>query len=289
MSNSLNGKDFGSKIYNRFPPKYREDDVNQQYALKRYLESIAEGGFSHSIDEIKGLTSLIDPNNVDAKVLPILFKQHGLDVFNGIPEDYLRRLLPNLGEAWSKKGSLDVLEFITSSLSGIRTKTDVSYDKDGNPLIDVRLEMDSNLGDYFPDVKQFNRILDKFLPFYSDKTLIYSYVFDDIANVDVDENDFVNITHNPENEDISPIPTEDSLDTLKLNSEHDSPNLKTNEVETLMSVKQTFVDSSNYKSMDECVNTISQTSKTNARFYTGVFGKAVFNDSTFDKHTTVIT
>ena len=42
MSNILNSKDFGLKIYNRFPPKYREDDVEQKYALKRYIQSLSE-------------------------------------------------------------------------------------------------------------------------------------------------------------------------------------------------------------------------------------------------------
>ena len=121
MSNILNSEDFGLKIYNRFPPKYREDDVGQKYALKRYIESASEGGFKHAIDDVNGITNLIDPDKVSSTVLPTLFQQYGLEIFNGIPEEYLRYLLPKLGEAWSKKGSLSVIEFITSSLSGIKT------------------------------------------------------------------------------------------------------------------------------------------------------------------------
>ena len=45
MSNILNSEDFGLKIYNRFPPKYREDDVGQKLALKRYLQALSDGGF----------------------------------------------------------------------------------------------------------------------------------------------------------------------------------------------------------------------------------------------------
>ena len=151
MSNILNSEDFGIKIYNRFPPKYREDDVGQNYALKRYLESLSDGGFKYSIDEINGITTLIDPDRVDSKVLPVLFQQYGLEIFNGIPEEYLRYLLPKLGEAWSKKGSLSVVEFITSSLSGVKVSTDIVY-KDNNPIINVKLEMDYNLQiNEFPD------------------------------------------------------------------------------------------------------------------------------------------
>ncbi len=196
MSNILDSKDFGLKLYNRFPPKYREDDVGQRYALKRYIEALCDGGFKHSIDEINGLTHLIDPDKVDAKLLPILYKQYGLDVFNGIPEMYLRYLLPRLGETWSKKGSLSVIEFITSSLSGVRTKTEVNYDDKGNPLIDVKLEMDYNLGDYFPEAEQFNRILKNFLPFYCDMSMVYTYMFYATGILKEKEEDFYFISDN---------------------------------------------------------------------------------------------
>jgi len=178
MANTLNDKDFGLKMYNRFPPKYREDDVSQKYALKRYLEALADGGFSPTITDINGITTLIDAERVDSKVLPILLRQFGFETFNGIPENYLRYLLPKLGEAWSKKGSLDVVEFITSALSGVKVTTNTTIDEDGfTPIIEVKLEMDYNIGEYFPEVEQFNRILEKFLPFYSKKSLVYSYMF----------------------------------------------------------------------------------------------------------------
>lgn len=205
MSNILNSEDFGLKIYNRFPPKYREDDVGQNFALRRYLQALADGGFKYSIDEINGITHLIDPDKVDAKVLPVLFKQYGLDIFNGIPEEYLRYLLPKLGEAWAKKGSLSVVEFVTSSLSGIKTTTNVSYDDFDNPLIDVKLEMDYSLGDYFPDVEQFTRLLENFIPFYCDMNLIYSYLFYETQILRAkDDYDIMNILDHREEKGLIP-------------------------------------------------------------------------------------
>lgn len=205
MSNILNSEDFGLKIYNRFPPKYREDDVGQNFALKRYLQALADGGFKYSIDEINGITHLIDPDRVDARILPILYKQYGLDIFNGIPEEYLRYLLPKLGEAWSKKGSLSVIEFVTSSLSGIKTTTDVTYDDFNNPLIDVKLEMDYSIGDYFPDVEQFTRLLENFIPFYCDMNLIYSYLFYETQILRAkDDYDIMNILDHREEKGLIP-------------------------------------------------------------------------------------
>lgn len=179
MSNVLSSENFGDKLYKKFPLKYQSDDEEQNFALKRYIQSLADGGFKHAIDDVNGLMSLIDPNRADAKVLPLLFKQYGLEVFNGIPDSYLRYLLPRIGGAWSKKGSLSVIEFISSSLSGIKTEATVHYDSKDNPYIDVKFEMDYNMGNYFPDTEQFNRILRNFVPFYCEVVLYYMYTYDE--------------------------------------------------------------------------------------------------------------
>ena len=96
MSNILNSEDFGLKIYNRFPPKYREDDVGQKLALKRYLQALSDGGFRYIIQDTNGLLDIKDPSRTSLDILLNLYKQYGLEVFNGIPENYLRSLLPYL-------------------------------------------------------------------------------------------------------------------------------------------------------------------------------------------------
>lgn len=176
MYKILESKNFGLKIYNRFPLKYREEDINQKFALKRYLQVMGEGGFKYAIEDVNGLLKLIDPDNVDEKVLEILFLHYGLEIFNGIPKDYLRYLLPKLGELYSMKGSIKAVENVCAFISGIKTTTTVENEKDNSTVI-VRLEMDTNLGEYVPNVNQLNRILRKFIPFYCDLSTIYSYVF----------------------------------------------------------------------------------------------------------------
>lgn len=183
MSDILSSENFGLKLYNRFPTAYREDDAKVDFALERYLQALSDGGFKYAIDEINGITHIIDPSKADSKILPVLFKQYGLEIFNGIPENYLRYLLPKLGEAWSKKGSLSVVEFITSSLTGIKTSSFVEYDEAENPTVGVRLEMDYNIGDYFPEAGQFSRLLKNFIPFYCNLNLIYSYLFYEAGTV----------------------------------------------------------------------------------------------------------
>lgn len=185
MSNFLSSENFGLKLYNKFPIKYREDDADVDFALKRFLEALSDGGFKYSIEEINGIADIIDPNRTPTDILPTLFEQFGLEVFNGIPENYLRYLLPRLGEAWSKKGSLNVLEYVTSSLTNIKNSTIIVYDENHNPTVEITLKMDEAKGDYyFPeaDTGKFNRILNNFVPFYCDLVLIYSSLFEEVED-----------------------------------------------------------------------------------------------------------
>lgn len=194
MSSILNGEDFSLKLYNKFPKSYIMDDEKQDFTLKRYLE-VAGVGFQYSIQDINKLLYLVNPDNVDFKILPILYKQYGLELFNGIPEEYARYLLPKLGEAWSKKGSIDIIEFITSALSGIKVNAYVEYNGNKDLFINVKFEMDYSLGNYFPDPIQFKRILDNFIPFYCDMVLMYSYFFHDTPIFNgTNEDDFMNIS-----------------------------------------------------------------------------------------------
>lgn len=200
MSNILNSEDFGLKIYNRFPPKYREDDVGQKLALKRYLQALSDGGFRYIIQDTNGLLDIKDPSRTSLDILLNLYKQYGLEVFNGIPENYLRSLLPYLSSAWKYKGSIDIIEFVTTTLSGIKVSSEINYadsrtalfgdavlghalfnnkNSHETPIITVRLEMDFSLSDYFPSSEQFRRILENFVPFYCDLALVYSYVYSD--------------------------------------------------------------------------------------------------------------
>lgn len=193
MSNLLKSGNFGDKIYNRFPMKYREDDIDQNFALKRYLQAMGDGGFQFAIEDINGLTTLIDPDTIKAEFLPLLFRHYGLEVFNGIPEEYLRYLLPRLGEIYAMKGSLQAIDYVCTSISGIKTITSVDYDENGNPTVVAKLEMDVNISDFVPDVEQLNRILEKFIPFYCDLLTIYSYLFYETGNLETAEKDFLNI------------------------------------------------------------------------------------------------
>ena len=173
----LSSENFGLKIYDRFPPSYREDDVKEKFALKRYLQVLGDGGFKPVIEDINGLTLHVNPRTTQSVVLPYLAEQYGLEVFHGIPDDYLRFLIPLLSNVWEKKGSVEVLDSIVQVVSGVKSQSEVLYDSQDNPYIKVKLEMDYNFGNYFPDADKFNRLLRKFIPYYVDLGLVYDYMF----------------------------------------------------------------------------------------------------------------
>lgn len=177
MSNLiLNSSDFGTKIYEKFPPKYREDDIGQKFALRRYLEAIGEGGFKYVIDDVNGLLDVVNPDTTEAQNLKYLLEQFGFNEYQGVPEKYFRYLIPQLGVAWSKKGTIDVIEFISSVLSGI--SADISVVEENGVIkvkIVLEIEYDEDTGRFtFPKITQFSQIIKRFLPFYVNGEVTYT-------------------------------------------------------------------------------------------------------------------
>ena len=180
MSKTLDSKNFGDKLYNSLPEMYRVDDENENFALKRYLQSLSEGGFEKVIEETNGLMTLVDPDKVDKDILPVLFKSYGFEVFNGIPELYLRKLLPMVSKLFALKGSITSVEYLTSLVSGVKSTVEVSDNFNEDHSIDVKLDLDYNLTpSELPDREQLLRIIGEFVPFYCSVVIVYSYFFND--------------------------------------------------------------------------------------------------------------
>lgn len=109
----LSENNFGDKIYGRFPAKYREDDLNQNQALYRYIQSLSDGGFSEVIKDINNLLNFLDYSNAPQSVLPIALKQYGIN-FEGlenVPVKYLKRVYKAIGELVNSRGCLKALEY----------------------------------------------------------------------------------------------------------------------------------------------------------------------------------
>lgn len=180
MSNILDSNTFGEKIYNRFPIKYREDDVEQNYSLKRFIFAASEGGFKYVIDDANGILNLINPATAPIEVINLLYEQFGVPMFNGIPEEFLRNFLPNLGKALDYRGTLSVIDFVATSISGVKIDTEVEVDDTDNSVdLTVTLDMGKLGIKYFPDYTQFISIMENFIPFYCLLYVVYNYSYTD--------------------------------------------------------------------------------------------------------------
>ena len=198
MSKLLDSETFGDKIYNRFPEVYKKDDKNNEYYLKRYISTAGEG-FKCVIDETNGITDLKDYGKIDSKFLPVVYASHGIEIFNGLPELYLRNLIPILNPLLSRKGSLSAIEYLCSIISGIRCTVDTSNFSDNN-RVNVVVDMDSNNTDNFPSVEQMWRILREFVPFYCNVSLVFSYKYQDTISVLFKDSNFLDVIYEETND-----------------------------------------------------------------------------------------
>ena len=189
MSTTLNGTKFGERLYDTLPHLYHSEDEMVDFALKRYLQALSDGGYSYVIDELNGILDLNDPTKTPAEVLPVLFEQYGLPIFNGIPEAYLRKLLPILRDLYARKGATTVIEYLTSIISDVKSEVIISPDFKENYHIDIRLEMDYDQQGArdLPDREQLLRIIKEFLPFFIEVTFIFSYLFYELAKIQAKE------------------------------------------------------------------------------------------------------
>lgn len=164
----LNPDKFGDILFNSLPRIYISEDNKNKHALKRYLKAISEGGFSNVINENKGLLDLHDSDKVSFNILEITFEQYGFPVFYGIPEMYLRKLLPIVGDLYATKGSISSIEYITGIISDVKSTIVLDEDFYENFKIYLTLDMTSekrNMND-FPTQEQLLKIIENFIPFF---------------------------------------------------------------------------------------------------------------------------
>lgn len=183
MANLLDSTTFGDFLYNKFPSVYRQADQENKLFLKRYFDALTEGGFSSVIEEVNGLTNLIDPRESDEEFLPTLYESYGVTVFNGLPIKFLRGLFPYLNSLFARKGSDSVISYMSSIILGANVKVEKDLDFKHNYLLHLYVDVDSRVEDDFPNTDQLERILEFFLPFFCRLALSYASFDTDIIEV----------------------------------------------------------------------------------------------------------
>ena len=116
-------------LYNRkLPQVYRDEDSKIGEPLKRYLESLTEGGYKSVSDNIKNFLLLVDPKSVPEGLFPYLCESFGLKYFPDIDIKYQRRFLANIGELIKRRGTFSSVHFLIRSLTGLEAELSVEDD-----------------------------------------------------------------------------------------------------------------------------------------------------------------
>lgn len=131
-------------LYNKkLPQVYRDEDRKIGYPLKRYLESLIDGGYYDIIKDIDGILSLIDPMTVPDEFFPYLCESFGLIYFPDIDISYQRKFLANIGELVKRRGTFASVRYLTRTLTGLDSELSyfegVHNGQDGNYLFIVLL------------------------------------------------------------------------------------------------------------------------------------------------------
>ena len=113
-------------LYNkRLPQVYREADVDTKYCLKRFLQSMIEGGYSEAISSADGIVALTDPLKCPDNIFPLLFQSFGYKYSVDIPMIYQRKILQNHGELFQKRGTIEYIYVLTRILTGFDCEVNI--------------------------------------------------------------------------------------------------------------------------------------------------------------------
>ena len=123
----IKSEDLLDLLYNKkLPQIYREEDSKIKYPLKRYLQSLVEGGYEEAIKDIDNLMLLIDPKEIPESLFPYLCRSFGLEYFPDIDVTYQRKFLINLGELIRRRGTFSSIHYLIRALTGLEANLSLS-------------------------------------------------------------------------------------------------------------------------------------------------------------------
>ena len=173
----LNAENFGEKIYNRFPVKYRDDDLKNEIALYRYITAIGDSAFKDTIQNINGLLNLLDTSLLPDTFLPVILRHYGLNVdgIEDVPSKYLRHLLNGLPTAVRYRGNVGAIKYL---LMCMLTDTEIAEeditvtaptDVTGGYLIEFNTHTEEETAEMqdFIFTRGVSNIINSFVPFFN--------------------------------------------------------------------------------------------------------------------------
>lgn len=133
-------------LYNRkLPQIYRDEDSKIGFPLKRYLESLTEGGYKGAIDDIQKTLLLFDPKAIPEELFPYLCWSFGLEYLPDIDVTYQRKFLMNLGELVRRRGTFSSVHYMIRALTGLEAGLSLEDNTLNIVLFAANLEQINNI------------------------------------------------------------------------------------------------------------------------------------------------
>lgn len=172
---------FNNLYYRSLPQVYRDED--KDLVLKRYLESLNEGGFKDVLYGENSIVNIVNPLKCPDSVLPVLSACYGLEYYPTIPAKYYRKMLSNIIELNRRRGTYSCLKYLCRVLTGMDITTSYVGSKTSRVLyIDLIASSMQDVADMDLSVKVVNLFIKNFIPYYITSIEIKSVVDDVILD-----------------------------------------------------------------------------------------------------------
>lgn len=178
----------GNYLYSRLPSYHRIQDEKNNFILKRFMDVLNES-FKENAKALDKALSLVSANKCPEEDLHQLAKSLGADWIDTIHPRYQRTIVTLLTKMYKIKGTVDVIRFIASQLSGFKAEViegeiPEEYFKPGDEklrLLTIRLQA-PELDD--PILAQqhestISEVIGKFVPVHTKYILVVTYYYDE--------------------------------------------------------------------------------------------------------------
>jgi phage tail-like protein len=155
---------------NKLPKVYRDMDNDVDTALKRFLQSLIEGGYAYLVSDAEKLKTLINPATCPDEFFPYLYKSFGFTYYYDIDVKYHRKFLASFGEIFRRKGTYSCVEYLVKTLTGMPVTLSyvTTYQSTAGRFLVVTLlaETMQQLEDIDTSIQVIQRFIGDFIPFY---------------------------------------------------------------------------------------------------------------------------
>lgn len=160
----------------KLPKLYRDADIDVDFALKRFLQTIVDGGYSFALHDAEGLRSLINPVTCPDEFFPMLYESFGLTYYNDIDIRYQRKFLSNYGEIMRRKGTYACVNYLVRTVTGIPVTLTYTRSHKGQEgrflVVTLVAETMEQLEGIDTSIQVIQRFVQDFVPFFVDAVVV---------------------------------------------------------------------------------------------------------------------